>query len=199
MSVASKIPPLRFKGFDGAWEAKRLGSVLKIGNGKDYKHLEPGNVPVYGTGGYMTSVSASLASGPSVCIGRKGTIDDPQYLEGPFWTVDTLFYTYGYSGVNAYWLYCQFERMPWRKYSEASGVPSLSKMIIEELGISVPALHEQRQLGSTFRSLDALIADRELAVEKLQTLKKAMLEKMFPRAGAKVPEVRFKGFVGEWK
>ncbi len=72
-------------------------------------------------------------------------------------------------------------------------------MIIEELGISVPALHEQRQLGSTFRSLDALIADRELAVEKLQTLKKAMLEKMFPRAGAKVPEVRFKGCEGEWE
>ena len=62
-----------------------------------------------------------------------------------------------------------------------------------------PANAEQEQIAQCCRSLDALIADRELAMEKLQSLKKAMLEKMFPRAGAKVPEVRFKGCEGEWE
>lgn len=177
--AGAKVPEARFTGFDVEWKKKRLGDVLKIGNGKDYKHLEPGNVPVYGTGGYMASVAVALAHGPSVCIGRKGTIDNPQYLEGAFWTVDTLFYTYGYNEIDAYWLYCQFKRIPWRMYNEASGVPSLSKMIIEEVEILVPSLPEQRKIGAYFRSLDALISARQEEVGKLKDLKKALLVRMF--------------------
>lgn len=78
-------------------------------------------------------------------------------------------------------------------------VLSINKSFLADYSLLIPSHPEQCQLGSTFRSLDALIEDRESAVEKLRTLKKAMLEKMFPRAGAKVPEVRFKGFAGEWE
>ena len=87
----------------------RLGDCLKIGHGKDYKHLQEGNIPVYGTGGYMTSVSDYLHDGPTVCIGRKGTIDVPQYHEGKIWTVDTLFYTYDFIGVIPKYLYYVFK------------------------------------------------------------------------------------------
>ena len=73
------------------WEVKSLGEMLKIGHGKDYKNLKSGNVPVYGTGGYMTSVNDFLYEGETVCIGREGTIDKPQYHSGKIWTVDTLF------------------------------------------------------------------------------------------------------------
>ena len=66
--------------------------------------------------------------------------------------------------------------------------------------ISLPILrHEQQKIGSFFRSLDALIEGREKALGKLESLKKAMLEKMFPQGDVKIPEVRFKGFEGEWK
>lgn len=65
---------------------------MDIRNGKDYKHLTEGNVPVYGTGGYMLSVSEALSYNDAIGIGRKGTIDKPYILEAPFWTVDTLFY-----------------------------------------------------------------------------------------------------------
>ena len=67
--------------------------MIEIGSGMDYKHLEEGNVPVYGTGGYMLSVDKALSDDKdAIGIGRKGTIDKPYILRAPFWTVDTLFY-----------------------------------------------------------------------------------------------------------
>lgn len=73
------------------WRTVRIGELLRIGNGKDYKHLGIGKIPVYGTGGQMLLVNDYLYDGESVCIGRKGTIDTPMFLKGKFWTVDTLF------------------------------------------------------------------------------------------------------------
>ena len=74
------------------WRTVKIGELLRIGNGKDYKHLSIGKIPVYGTGGQMLLVNDYLYDGESVCIGRKGTIDTPMFLKGKFWTVDTLFY-----------------------------------------------------------------------------------------------------------
>jgi type I restriction enzyme S subunit len=90
------IPKYRFKEFenDGDWEVKSFENLFEIGNGRDYKHLDKGEIPVYGSGGYMLSVDENLYDGESVCIGRKGTIDKPMFLTGKFWTVDTLFYTH---------------------------------------------------------------------------------------------------------
>src|SRR5690625_7425813 len=78
------VPRLRFPEFRsaGEWAIKPLGKILSIGNGKDHKHLPDGDVPVYGSGGYMRSVNDYLYDGESVCIGRKGTIDKPVFLSG---------------------------------------------------------------------------------------------------------------------
>ena len=71
-----KTPELRFAGFTDAWEQRELGEVITVGNGKDYKHLDEGDIPVYGTGGYMLSVSEALSENKdAIGIGRKGTID----------------------------------------------------------------------------------------------------------------------------
>ena len=93
--IKTTVPTLRFREFqnDARWIPNKIDHVCKIGNGRDYKHLSAGNIPVYGSGGYMTSVDKFLYDGESVCIGRKGTIDKPIFLTGKFWTVDTLFYT----------------------------------------------------------------------------------------------------------
>ncbi|WP_196889153.1 restriction endonuclease subunit S [Aureivirga sp. CE67] len=87
------------------WSLKKIGDVLKIGSGKDYKHLQNGNIPVYGTGGFMTFVNDYLYDGESVGIGRKGTIDKPVFLTGKFWTVDTLFYTHSFENISPYYVY----------------------------------------------------------------------------------------------
>src|SRR5690606_6674909 len=67
------------------WVDVRIGDLLKVGNGKDYKHLQSGGIPVFGTGGFMTSVDDYLYDGETVCIGRKGTIDKPMYYNGKIW------------------------------------------------------------------------------------------------------------------
>lgn len=105
------VPALRFPEFSGEWDEYAIGEILSIGNGRDYKHLHNGDIPVFGTGGYMTSVDDFLYDGESVFVGRKGTINKPLYYNGKFWTVDTLFYTYNFTDVLPKFVYCLFQTM----------------------------------------------------------------------------------------
>nr|WP_239061546.1 restriction endonuclease subunit S [Lacticaseibacillus suibinensis] len=88
----SKFPQLRFAGFADAWEQRPIKKIATVNGGKDYKHLNKGGIPVYGTGGYMLSVDQALSEEDGIGIGRKGTINSPYILRAPYWTVDTLFY-----------------------------------------------------------------------------------------------------------
>ncbi len=74
-------------------EWKRLGDIIKIKNGKDWKKLENGDIPVYGSGGIMAYVDTYSYNKPTVLIPRKGTITNIFYVETPFWNVDTVYYT----------------------------------------------------------------------------------------------------------
>ena len=133
-----QFPELRFPGFTDAWEQRKLGEILKVNSGKDYKHLDSGDVPVYGTGGYMLSVSEALSKVDAIGIGRKGTIDKPQYLKAPFWTVDTLFYLVSLEGYSCSFLYHLSNLIPWKKFDESTGVPSLSKSTIDSIQVNIP-------------------------------------------------------------
>ena len=174
---------LRFKDENGNeypdWEEKKLGEVLKIGSGKDYKHLDEGNIPVFGTGGYMLSVNKFLHSGETVFIGRKGTIDKPFYFKGDFWTVDTLFYTHSFKNTIPKFIYCVFQQINWKLHNEASGVPSLSKSTIEKLRFDFPCIPEQQKIANFLSSIDAKIENTKGELEKIQLFKKGLLQKMF--------------------
>ena len=174
---------LRFKDENGNdyadWEEKKLGDVLKIGNGKDYKHLEKGNIPVFGTGGYMLSVNKYLHSGETVFIGRKGTIDKPFYFKGEFWTVDTLFYTHDFKNVIPKFIYCVFQQVNWKLHNEASGVPSLSKSTIEKLKFDIPCLQEQQKIANFLSSIDTKIESTNQQITKMLSFKKGLLQQMF--------------------
>ena len=130
------------------WRTVRIGELLRIGNGKDYKHLGIGKIPVYGTGGQMLLVNDYLYDGESVCIGRKGTIDTPMFLKGKFWTVDTLFYTYDFKDVLPKFCYYLFLQINWKLYNEGTGVPSLSKSTIENIKVKIPSLEQQKKICS---------------------------------------------------
>ena len=77
------------------WEVKDIGEALTIKHGKDQKQVESssGQYPIFGTGGQMGWANNFLYNKPSVLIGRKGSINKPKYINVPFWTVDTLFYS----------------------------------------------------------------------------------------------------------
>ena len=198
------IPKLRFREFTGdnanAWELRKLGEVVKVYSGQDYKHLTRGEIPVYGTGGYMTSVNKALSySEDAVGIGRKGTIDKPYILSSPFWTVDTLFYAIPEEQYNLNFIYAIFKRIPWKKFDESTGVPSLSKKTIANIVISTSNIDEQQKIGNFFRRLDELITLHQRMLDEYKTLKKTMLSKMFPKNGEKYPELRFSGFTDAWE
>tara|TARA_R110000744_G_scaffold297229_1_gene407025 strand:+ start:1191 stop:2333 length:1143 start_codon:yes stop_codon:yes gene_type:complete len=180
------IPQLRFPDFKGEWKIKKVENILSIGSGKDYKHLEDGEIPVYGTGGYMTSVDEFLYNGESVCIGRKGTIDNPIFLNEKFWTVDTLFYTHSFKQVLPRFVYSLFQNINWYKHNEASGVPSLSKKTIEKININIPSLPEQQKIASFLSDVDDKITKLTKKKDLLEQYKKGIMQKIFNQ------ELRFK-------
>ena len=176
----SPYPEIRFKGFTDAWEQRKLEEVITVGNGMDYKHLSEGDIPVYGTGGYMLSVDKALSyDKDAIGIGRKGTIDKPYVLKAPFWTVDTLFYCIPKEDYSLDFVYCIFQNVNWKEKDESTGVPSLSKVNINSTDVKVPTLAEQEKIGAYFAQLDNLITLHQRKLEKLKNIKKACLEKMF--------------------
>ena len=194
-----KEPKIRFKGFSGEWKECTLSNIITVNSGKDYKHLEKGTIPVYGTGGYMLSVNTSLSEHDAIGIGRKGTIDKPQYLKAPFWTVDTLFFLTTNNGDNLDFLFNLSQNIRWQKYDESTGVPSLSKNNIDKIKTCIPNKFEQQSVASFFTSLDAQISASTSRLASLKQMKAASLQAMFPQEGETIPKVRFKGFEGEWK
>ena len=173
------VPNLRFPEFTREWEETKIGAVLSIGNGRDYKQLKSGNVPVFGTGGYMTSVDEYIYDGATTFIGRKGTINKPFYFNGKFWTVDTLFYTYKFNRITPEFTYCLFQTINWLTYNEASGVPSLSKATIEKIKIHIPSIAEQNKISKLLFAIDERIATQNKIIEDLKKLKSAIIGKIF--------------------
>ncbi len=198
----ARVPKLRFPEFRDAegWVAKTFDELFTIGNGKDYKHLEAGDVPVYGSGGYMLSVNDYLHDGESVCIGRKGTIDNPMFLTGRFWTVDTLFYTHSFKDCLPKFIFAVFQQIDWLKHNEAGGVPSLSKTNIQKIQTTVPTPAEQQKIAECLSSVDELMAVQARKVDALKTHKKGLMQQLFPREGETAPRLRFPEFrdAGEW-
>lgn len=195
------VPALRLHGFSGEWKTASIGAVSALHNGRDYKHLGEGCIPVYGTGGYMAAVDQALSHDKdAVGIGRKGTINKPYILKAPFWTVDTLFYVVPNQDTDLAFFYASVLRVDWMAKNTATGLPSLTSQAINSADISVPpTLEEQQAIGAIFTNLDAAINQHTLKHKALQQAKTALMQRMFPQEGQTVPELRLKGFSGEWE
>ena len=128
----------------------------------------------------MLSVNQALSENEdAVGIGRKGTIDKPYILRAPFWTVDTLFYCIPNKGFDLTFTNCLFQNVDWKRKDESTGVPSLSKVIINNVKTYVPSLEEQKKIGVYFQNLDSLIASQQQELEGYKELKKGLLQQMF--------------------
>lgn len=170
---------MRFKGYSDPWEKRYLKDVIYVNSGRDYKHLSPGMIPVYGTGGYMLSVNEALSYEDAIGIGRKGTIDKPYLLKAPFWTVDTLFYLTVQDNMDISFVFPLLQTIRWKQLDESTGVPSLSKKTIESVMVHVPKKEEQKNLGNLFLFVDNLIAATQSKLSSLESLKKALLQGLF--------------------
>ena len=144
--------------YTSSWEQRKLGELVDVCSGRDYKHLSEGTIPVYGTGGYMLSVNDALSyDRDAIGIGRKGTIDRPYILKAPFWTVDTLFYAIPREKADLNFAFDIFQNIDWKKKDESTGVPSLSKTAINDIDVLAPKHGEQQTIGQFFAAIDHLI------------------------------------------
>ena len=175
------VPKLRFKEFNDEYVKLKYKDVLKIKSGKDQKQVENknGKYPILGTGGQIGKTNSFLYDKPSVLIGRKGTINKPQYMKSPFWTVDTLFYSHIYEPNIPKYLFYSFQNVNWKKYDESTGVPSLSSSTIENVECNIPSPNEQIKVANFLSLLDKKIELQTKKIEDLKLFKKGLSNNIF--------------------
>lgn len=142
-------------------EWKKLDEVMVIKNGKDWKSLNKGNIPVYGSGGEMgIFVDQYSYNKSTVLIPRKGSIENIFYVEKPFWNVDTIFYTeINEKKIIPKYFYYYISKYELVKLSEASTRPSLTQEKLNKIQIPLPSLQVQEYIVSKLDKFDTLIND----------------------------------------
>lgn len=137
-----------------------LGELVTVKYGKNQKKVqsETGTVPIYGTSGLIGYVTDALYDKPSVLIGRKGTINKVRYVEHPFWTVDTLFYTeLNEELVIPKYLYYIMSLLDLDTYNEGTTIPSLRTETLNRLEFDIPDLEYQGKVLSMLEPIDMKI------------------------------------------
>jgi type I restriction enzyme S subunit len=120
-------------------ETAVLSDILTVCYGKDHKRLGNGEIPCYGSGGIMRYVNNALYSGESVLIPRKGTLNNVLYINEPFWTVDTMFYTRMTRPNVAKFVYFTMRNLDLAGMNVGSAVPSMTTAILNALEILLPS------------------------------------------------------------
>jgi type I restriction enzyme S subunit len=177
------------------WKEIKVGDCLTIMHGKNQSQIvnPEGKYPILATGGVIGRTNSYLSNKPSVLIGRKGTIDRPQYIDTPFWTVDTLFYSEVKKGNSAKFLFYKFLMVDWKQYNEASGVPSLNASTIENVEMMMPPLKEQEVIADALSDADIAIESLDALVAKKRDLKQATMQQLL------TGRTRLPGFTADWK
>lgn len=153
----------------------RLGEICKIKYGKDHKKLDDGGIPVYGSGGIMRHVDTALWNKPSVLIPRKGTLGNLFFVDTPFWTVDTLFYTdINASMVVPRFLFYQLKTKNLAELNVGTAVPSLTTEVLNDVEIGLPSLEKQKQIVEVLSHIDAKIEANAKLNGYLEELARAM-------------------------
>lgn len=137
-----------------------LGELVQIKYGKSQKKVysENGKYPIYGTGGLMGYAKEALYDKPSVLIGRKGSISKVRYVDHPFWTVDTLFYTIVNTKlVLPKYLFYLMSQLDLNVYNEGTTIPSLRTETLNRLEFNIPSINEQMKILSYIEPIDNII------------------------------------------
>lgn len=156
---------------------RRLGDSLVLAYGKPCPGpVQPyGRYPVVGAGGVIGYTDRYFVSGPSVVIGRKGTIHQPVYMEQPCWPIDTVYYVRRYRDMCPRWLYYLLLSLNLAAYNEATGIPSLSRDTFYHIPYCHPPLHEQQRVAVALGTVDQHYAVRLACLQRHRQLKQALL------------------------
>ena len=139
----------------------KLGDVVKVINGKSQKEVEnpSGSYPIYGSGGIIGMADTYSCLSGSTIIGRKGTINNPLFIETNFWNVDTAFGMKPYEGVDDLYFYYFCLSFDFPSLDKSSTLPSLTKSAIENITMPIPPLNEQHSIVSKIKEYDDLFSN----------------------------------------
>jgi type I restriction enzyme S subunit len=158
----------------------KLEELLKIKNGRDYKHLNEGTIPVYGSGGLMRHVDETLYEGKSILLPRKGTLSNIQYVNEAFWTVDTIYYSIvDESKAEPYYLYNYIKLLDLNHLNTGTGVPSMTFGAYYDVPIKLPNLSIQKQVAKVLSDLDSKIEINNKINQELEAMAKTLYDYWF--------------------
>ncbi len=156
-------------GLPEGWSNAKVTDLLEIKYGKDHKALEEGDIPVYGSGGIMRKVQPVLYSGESVLIPRKGSLNNILFVEGDFWTIDTMFYSIPRLENVAKYAYLYLRGLDMYSFNIGAAVPSMTTKILSGMDIVLPSkqiLQQfEEQLSPVFARMKCLEMQCEIAAE----------------------------------
>lgn len=222
MKTGNKVPAIRFKGFNGAWEEKKIGNILtevkrpiELNDNTFYqlvtvKRRNGGVVPRTLLKGrdilvktyFVINKGDYLISKRQVVHGANGIV--PKNLDNAVVSNEYLVVTDNEDITTNFWTVISKRTEMHKIFFISSYGVDIEKLVFDVTDwknriITIPKLAEQNRITGYFQQLDTLIAQHQQKHDKLLNLKKSLLEKMFPKQGKKVPEIRFKGFSGEWE
>lgn len=191
------------------WEVKKLKFISKICNGQDQKAVleDDGIYPVYGSGGIFGRANSYLFDKPSVLLGRKGTIDKPQYVEEPFWTVDTSYFTKIREGFSVRLFYYLCTTINFDLYKYGSAIPSMTQGHLNEIKFALPnSIEEQiviaNYLDHKTTQIDTLISKKQqfitlLLEERIAVINQAVTKGLDPKVKMKNSGIEWLGEIPE--
>ncbi len=164
------------------WAYKKLGEVCEIICGQDYKSIQDDNglFPIYGTGGVMGRASQYRCPANSIIIGRKGNINNPLFVEEPFWNVDTAFGVVPKENIlfpKFFYFFCK--NYDFTKHDVSVTIPSLRRTDIMKIDVPVPPLSEQSRIVSELDLLQSIIDKQQAQLKELDKLAQAIFYDMF--------------------
>ncbi|MCG3680184.1 restriction endonuclease subunit S [Aliarcobacter butzleri] len=151
------------------WELVNLESMLDIKYGKDYKHLNNGEIPLYGSGGIMKYVNKYLYSGESILIPRKGSLNNIIHINQKFWTVDTMFYSIIKTKFSGKYLFHILKSIDFYSLNVGSAVPSMTTNLLNGLKILKP---ENYVLENFEKALIPIFKHKSILKDENETLEK---------------------------
>ena len=160
------------------WKAGNLEELVEVKYGKDHKKLASGTIPVYGSGGIMRYVDQYLYNEESVLIPRKGSLNNVMYVNHPFWTVDTMFYTHMKIEGIAKFIYLLISPKDLLSMNSGSAVPSMTVDILNKIAVIIPPTTILQQFESIVKPLFTMAESLQKENYRLAHLRDTLLPKL---------------------
>ncbi|RRT86402.1 restriction endonuclease subunit S [Empedobacter falsenii] len=160
------------------WEVGLLSDLITVKYGKDYKHLNVGKIPLYGSGGIMSYVDSVLYDKPSVLIPRKGSLNNILYVKSPFWSVDTMFYSIPKIENVLIYIFNALSRMDFNSLNVGSAVPSMTTEYLNSMLILIPSEKKLKSFESELNKIEEYKISINKQNQKLTQLQSLLLSRL---------------------